>query len=168
MAYTKEFLDQMATVQEAFVWEAPAWETYERGSKWHIWMLLGAGALIIYAILTTNYLFAFIILLTAIILILVGNPYPHMVLVQIGQNGIVYDGRLYQFSQLNDFAIIYHPPNTKILYLEPKNPSRPRLRILLEDEDPVAIRLHLKNYLDEDLDLRDEHLSDIFGRLLGI
>ena len=104
----------------------------------------------------------------AIILILVGNPDPHMILVQIGHNGIVYDGRFYQFNQLNDFAIIYHPPHTKILYLEPKNPARPRLRILLEDEDPVAIRSHLKNYLDEDLDLRDEHVSDIFARLLGI
>jgi hypothetical protein len=168
MAYTKEFIDQMSENQDVFVWEAPAWETYERGKRWHLWMILVTLALMLYGVFTANYLFSFIILLTAVILILTANQEPHPILVQIGHNGIVYDGRLYEYSKLSDFAIIYHPPYAKVLYVTPRNIARPRLRILLQDEDPVAIRQHLKNYLDEDLHLRDEHLSDIFARLLRI
>jgi hypothetical protein len=168
MAYTREFLEEMAEAQRLFVWEAPAWERHERSPRWYIWMGLAVVALTAYAVITSNFLFAFIVLLTAIILVLAGNESPHAALVQLGHNGIVIDGKLYMFDQFHDFAIIYHPPDTKVLYLEPKNIARARLRISLEEEDPVAIREHLKRYLDEDLDLRNEHWSDIFGRFLKI
>jgi len=154
--------------QDAFVWETPSFEFMERGKRWYIWMSLVALALTGYAIYTANYLFAFIILLTALILVFSSERKPEKILIQIGDNGIVYDGRLYLYDQLHDFAIIYHPPQTKILYLEPKGWAKARLRVSLENEDPIAIRSHLKKYLSEDLDLRDEHVSDIFGRLLKL
>jgi hypothetical protein len=168
MAYTKEFLDEMMNAQDVFVWEAPSWEDHDRGPRWHLWMFLVVIVLTGYAIFTANYLFAFIILLTAVILILADNPDPHPVLVQIGHNGIVYHGQLFQFNEIHDFSIIYHPPHVKVLYLQPKNLARPRLRISLEEEDPIAIRTHLKNYVDENLKLRDEHLSHIIARLLKL
>lgn len=168
MAYTREFLEQMADAQREFVWEAPAWERHERGPRWYLWMALGVIVLTGYAVLTSNFLFAFIVLLTAIILVLAGNETPHTALIQIGHNGVVVDGRLHLYETFQDFAIVYQPPETKILYFEPKNISKGRLRISLEGENPIAIRDHLKGYLDEDLDLRNEHWSDIFGRLLKI
>lgn len=168
MAYSSEFLEQMASAQDLFVWEAWSWEHRERGPQWYLWMGLGAFALVAFAIYTANYLFAFIILLFVIIVVLSGNEKPHPVLIQIGHNGVVYDGRLYSFGDVNDFAIVYHPPETKVLYIQPKNVLKPRLRIHLEDQDPVEIRNHLKRYVDEDLDLREEHLSDIVGRLLKL
>ena len=168
MAYTEEFLEKIAQAQDAFVWEARAWERHERHPKWYLAMsgiaLLFAG----YAVFTANYLFAFIVFLVAIILVLAGNEEPHAVLVQVGDNGVVIDGKLYLFSQLHDFSIIYHPPETKVLYLEPKAYHRGRVRVLLEDQDPVALRTHLRKYLNENLDLQDEHISDIIGRLLRI
>lgn len=121
-----------------------------------------------YAIYAANYLFAFIILLTAIILVFAGNEKPRKVLIQIGNNGVVVDGRLYRFDELDNFAIIYYPPQTKVLYLEPSGILQARLRVELEDEDPVAVRNHLKKYLEEDLDLQEEHFSDIVGRLLKL
>jgi hypothetical protein len=168
MAYSQEFLQEMTNAQDSFVWEAPSWEEHDRSTRWYIWMSVVVVALTVYAVATANYLFAFIVLLTAVILILAGNERPRAVLVQIGHNGVVYDGRLFQYDKLSDFAIVYHPPHTKVLYFQPKNAVKARLRISLEDEDPVAIRNHLKTYLEEDLDLRDEHMSDIFGRLLRI
>ncbi|MDQ7814599.1 MAG: hypothetical protein RDU25_02245 [Patescibacteria group bacterium] len=168
MPYSKEFLDQMAQSQEAFIWEAPAWELQDRGPRWYLWM--GAAVLLLtgYAIYTANYLFAFIILLTAIILVIAGEQKTRKILVQIGDNGVVYDGRLFRFDELHNFAIIYQPPQTKVLYIEPNSVRHPRLRISLEDEDPVALRNHLRQYLTEDLDLQDEHYSDIVARLLKL
>ncbi len=168
MAYSEEFLKQVAEVQDYFVWESPSWEERERGRKWYIYMALIAIALTIYSILTSNYLFAFIILLSAIILVLAGNEEPRKILVQIGNNGVVYDGKLFLYDQLSDFAIIYHPPQTKVIYFQPRNLAHSRLRIPLLDQDPVAIRQHLKKYMEEDTYLRDEHFSDIFARLLRL
>jgi hypothetical protein len=168
MAYSKELTDHIAQSQDTFIWEAPSFEFIERGKRWYLWMSLVVLLFTGYAIYTANYLFAFIVLLTAIILVFAGERQPEKILIQIGNNGVVYDGRLYLYEDIHDFAIIYNPPETKILYIEPKGWAKARLRISLEDEDPVAIRNHLKRFLDEDLDLRDEHISDIFGRLLKL
>ena len=168
MAFTKEFIDEMTKAQDMFVWEAPSWEYVERGPRWFLWMSLVALVLAAYAIYTANYLFAFIILLTGLILVFAANEKPRKVLVQIGNNGIVYDGKLHMFDKIHDFAILYHPPHLRVLYVEPSAAFAPRLRISLEDEDPVAIRNHLRKFVEEDLDLQEEHVSDIFGRLLKL
>ncbi len=168
MAYTREFLDQISGAQDAFVWEADLWEAQPRSSRWYLWMAGIAIALFTYALFTTNYLFAFIVILTSIILVLAGNEQPRRGLVQIGHNGIVHDGNLYLFDKIQDFALVYQPPELKLLYIQPKNPLKPRLRINLEDQDPIALRNHLKAYVDENLVLRGEHYSDIFARLLKL
>lgn len=168
MAYSEDFLQQMADSQDIFAWETSSWEKFERSKKWYIWMGIVAVVGMIYTIVTVNYLFTFIIFLTVIILTLAGNQEPRTILFQIGHNGVVYDGKLYTYNQLADFAIVYQPPETKILYIQPRNFLYPRMRVQLEDQDPVAIRNHLKQYMDEDLDLRNEHYSDIFARLLRL
>jgi len=168
MAYTEEFLQKIAEAQDSFVWEAPAWDREERHPHWYLWMSLVALGFAGYAVFTANYLFAFIIFLIAIILVLAGNEDPHVMLVQVGHNGVVVDGKLYMFNQLHDFSIIYHPPETKVLYLEPKVLTRGRIRVSLADQDPIILRDHLRQYMQENLDLREEHLSDIIGRLLKI
>ncbi len=168
ISYPPEVEDALILAQDKFTWEAPLRIRYERGPRWYIFMSLGALLLLAYAIWTRNFLFAFLIILMAMILILAGNEEPKKVLVQIGDNGIVWDGKMYLFRDLDQFAIIYKPPYSKVLYLEHRNPIIPRLRIPLEDENPVDMRQHLKQYLREDLDLRGEHLSDIVARLLKI
>ena len=155
-------------MQEMFVWEAPAWERVERSPKWYLWMGLVAFALVAYAVYTSNYLFAFVVLLCVIILVLAGNETPQKILFQIGEHGIVAGGRMTPFQEIHNFAIVFQPPEVKVLYVQSKSWMQPRLRISLENENPVAIRAHLKRYVAEDLDLRDEHISDIVGRLLKL
>ena len=89
-------------------------------------------------------------------------------LIQIGDNGLVINGKLYLYQDLDTFSIIYQPPVVKVLYIETRNILTPRLRIALDEQDPLGIRQHLKQYLREDLDLRGEYVSDIVGRLLKI
>jgi len=168
MAYTPETLRQMAEAQDAFVWEMPEHEHHHRTSNWYLLVSLVALGCVAYAVLSSNYLFGLIILISAVILMLAGNEEPGQVLVQIGHNGVVVDGRFVPFDKLHNFSIIYHPPYTKVLYLERKYSPKPRLRLFLQDEDPIALRDHLLTYLPENLVLRDEHLSDIVGRLLRI
>lgn len=164
----QEFLDQMAELQDRYVWESPMYQRHERGPKWYIILTLVALLLVGYAIWTANFLFAFIILLAAIILVLAGNEHPETMLIQIGDNGIVVNGDYLPYSKLHNFSIVYQPPHVRVLYVESKNPFRPRLRVSLGEQDPVEIRDHLRRYLKEDLALQDEHASDILGKLFKI
>lgn len=168
MPYSEELLQDIIKAQDDFVWEVEAWEKNSRGPRWYLVMSIVVVAFVLYAVVTTNYLFAFIILLSAILIVLAGNEEPHTALVQIGRNGIVVDGRLHEYKDLANFSIIYHPPQTKLLYIETGNFIRPRLRIPLEDQNPLEIRSHLKQYLNENLLLQEEHISDILARLLKI
>jgi hypothetical protein len=168
MPYNDELLQEIIKAQDAFVWEAPDREARVRGPKWYLIMSAVALLFVIYAVVTGNFLFAFLILLIAIILVLAGNAAPEKTLIQIGKNGVVVGGKMYEFKDLSSFAIIYQPPETKVLYIESNKITQPRLRIFLQDQNPLEIRSHLKGYLNEDLDLQEEHLSDIVARLLKI
>jgi len=167
-SFPPEVEDAIVKSQDSFVWEAPAYLKFERGPSWYFVMTLVAVALMAYAVWTANFLFAFIILLMAILLILVGNKEPDKILVQVGENGIVWNGRLMLFQDLDRFGIVYQPPYAKVLYIEPKSPVVPRLRVELEDQDPIALRNHLRQYVRENLDLQNEYFSDIVARLLRI
>jgi hypothetical protein len=167
-SYPPEVEQALVLSQDKFVWETPAYVQYERGPGWYLVMGVVALFFVAYAVWAGNFLFAFLILLMAIILALTGNDQPKTILVQIGDHGVVWGGKLILFQDMDSFAIVYQPPLSKVLYLEPRSPFSPRLRVELEDEDPIALRLHLKQYLQEDLDLQSEHLSDIVARLLRI
>jgi hypothetical protein len=163
-----DFENRLIEAQDLYVWEAPAYERYERGPRWYLFMSLVALGFVAYAVWTTNYLFAFIVLIGAILLVLVGNEKPKRILIQIGQNGVVVNGEFMSFDDLRHFAIVYQPPRVKVLYLYPRGLPFRRHRIYLGEQNPVEIRQFLRQYLEEDLDLRDEHFSDILGKLLKL
>ena len=163
-----EYEQRMAEMQDAFVWETPAYERHERGPRWYIVMSVVALLLVGYAVWTSNFLFAFLILLAAIILILAGNEHPPTVLAQVGHNGIVWNGDYLPFDRVGHFAIIYQPPEVRVLYIQPRSAILPRLRIPLGDQDPLTLRNHLKQYVTEDLALKDEHASDMIARIFRL
>lgn len=165
---TPESREALIQGQDRFVWEVPTFEKYDRSKGWYVGMALAAVFLVAYAIYTANFLFAFFILLAAILLVVTGHHEPERTLVQIGDNGVVFHDKLYLFQDVDAFSIIYLPPSVKVLYIETRRLTSPRLRIPLADQDPVALREHLCRYLKEDTDLRGEHVSDIVGRLLKI
>lgn len=160
--------EAVIATQDRFVWEAPAYLKFERGPGWYFVLALVSVALMAYAVWTANFLFAFIILLMGILLLLVGNKDPQKVLVQVGDNDIVWNGKLMLYQDLDEFAIVYHPPVVKTLYINAKSPFIPRLRVELESQDPIALRSHLRQFLKEDMDLQSEYLSDIVARLLRL
>ena len=166
--YDPEFAEQLIEAQDIFVWEAPEYERYHRGPRWYIVMSIVVIFLVFYAIWTANYLFALIVLLAGVIFVIAGNEKPRNVLIQVGQNGVVVDGEYLDFEDIRHFAIIYQPPNIKTLYLYPRPMSRPRMRVYLGEQDPVELRGHLRRYVEEDLDLRDEHASDILAKLFKL
>lgn len=168
MALTPQTLRAIAEAQQEFVWEMPNHEARDRGPWWYVIVSVVTLLSVAYGIWASNYLFALIIIISAVILLFATEKDPEPILVQVGDHGVVLDGEFVPFDKLANFSVIYHPPATKVIYLERKYSIKPRVKLYMEDEDPVAIREHLLKYLPENLDLRDEHLSDIIGRLLKI
>ncbi len=167
-SFSPEIEEALIQSQDQFVWEAPAFEQFQRGPVWYFVMAIVTVFLVAYAIWTANFLFAFIIVLGALLLLLVGNKKPNKILVQVGDNGIVYNGKLILYQDIENFAIVYHPPVVKRLIIELRSMTQPRIPLILENEDPVALRNYLRIYLNENFDLQYEPFSDTLARLLRL
>lgn len=151
-----------------FTWSFKEYEKFQRSGRWYWVMGILAAALIAYAVMSGNYLFALIIVLFGIILVLQEMNEPAELDFGITDTGIVVGTKYYSFNELEKYWIIYNPPSVKVLYFEPKATLKHRLHIPIDEADPIVIRDYLNMYLLEDLEKEDEPLSDRLGRLLKI
>jgi hypothetical protein len=147
-------------------WKISEYQKFDRGRRWYLGVGLLAAALIAYAIISANYLFALIIVLFGIILFLQEMNEPAELDFAITNTGVVIGTKFYTYSELDKYWIIYNPPEVKMIYFEPKNVFKHRLSADLGEIDPVEVREYLNQFLYEDLDKEDEPLSDRLGRLL--
>ncbi|MEK7213463.1 MAG: hypothetical protein AAB678_03450 [Patescibacteria group bacterium] len=154
--------------QVIYQWSVKEYEQYERDGRWYWMMGIPGAALLVYAILAANYLFALVVVLFAIILFMHGIAEPVQVDFAITNTGLVLGRKYYKYNELSDFWIIYTPPEVKNLYFSVRTLTKHRLQISLLDNDPRPIRDYLKQYLVEDLEQEEEPLSDKIGRLFKL
>ncbi len=145
-------------------WTIQEYEQYKRSGFWYVIVTFLGLFFIIYALITGNFLFALIIVVFAIIMFLQHYQKPNQVLFKITELGVVVGRKFYNFSEFEDFYIIYNPPEVKTLYLNPKNILQPMLRVPLLDMNPVEIKHSLREFLPEDIDKEEEPLSDRVAR----
>lgn len=145
-------------------WTVPEYEQHERNLGWYIFMLIVGLLLVGYALFTGNFLFALIIVLSAIILFLQSQQHAPKIPFKICELGIIINNRFYPYAELADFYLIYNPPEVKTLFVETKSSLRPRLRVPLMDTDPNEVRFALLEFLPEDLQKEEEPFSDMIAR----
>ncbi|MBI2989849.1 MAG: hypothetical protein HYY51_01510 [Candidatus Magasanikbacteria bacterium] len=145
-------------------WTILEYEQHKRNVLWYTCMLVIGLALVAYALFTGNFLFALIIVLFSIILFLQSQQDPPRLPFRITELGIVINSRFYSYSELENFYIIYNPPEIKTLFFEPRSSARPRIRVPLGDQDPSEIRFTLREFLPEDTEREEEPFSDMFAR----
>lgn len=150
-----------------------AWETvdrprYERGRLWYAVMGLAGLALLLYAVITANFLFALIIIMFALVLYVSSLGEPRPVNMSITEDGVEIGQMFYPFREIDRFWFYYEPPEVKSLYLEFKNLIQPRLTVHLMDQNPNAVRGILSQFLKEDVSRTDEPLSEMIGRMFKI
>ena len=126
------------------------------------------AGLLIWSLFTLNILFAFIIILFGVILYLQTKRPPVDVKFNIFEDGIEIGAKFYKYKEINNFWLVYEPPQVKNLYLHFKTKIKPVLSIPLEKQNPIRIRKLLLKYVDEDLDKDEESFSEILGRRLKI
>jgi len=150
-------------------WATTQYPEYNRGRLWYaIAIILGLAA-IVWALITTNFLFAIIIIIFAIIIALGSLQKPGVLNVEITETGLALNDAFLPYEDVDRFAIIYNPPINNHLYLAFKKGMRPQFGISLEDQDPLEIRdILIKCNLNEDVEWTEEPGSDTIGRILKL
>lgn len=147
------------------VWQVPTFEKHSRSLVWYVVFGIFGLALFMYAIVSVNYLFAFILVLIAFIVYVQKHADPELVEFAITSKGIVIGKNAYPFKDIKNFWILYDPPVVKKLYFCFRRAIVPRIMVPLEDQNPLQVRDFLLQFLEEDLEQEEEPISEIFGRL---
>jgi len=144
-------------------WDVVEYEQHVRGTLWHVLVISFGIILVIYALATDNFLFAIIIILSAIILFLQSAVEPVRVYFAITDLGIILGNRFYQYDEFRAFYIIYNQ-EVQTIFFDTKSALRPDVRVpMAEDVDPMEIREMLQEVLEEDLE-KEEPLADRAAR----
>ena len=149
-------------------WEVDEYEQHDRPRRWYMVMGTAGAVLIIYALFTQNFLFALIIVLFAMVLFLQSHQTAPKVVIRVTDRGVGIQHRFYEYNELDNFFIIYQPPEIQTLFIDTKTSLRPRLRLPLLDNDPNDLRFTLRQYMAEDTTAEEEPLSDRVARMWRI
>lgn len=149
-------------------WEVDEYERHDRPRRWYVVMGIAGTALIAYALFVQNFLFALIIVLFAMVLFLQSHQVAPKVVIRVTDRGVGIQHRFYEYSELDNFFIIYQPPEVQTLFIDTKTSLRPRLRLPLLENDPNDLRFTLRQYLPEDTEVEEEPLSDRVARMWRI
>ncbi|MDQ5952700.1 MAG: hypothetical protein QG626_829 [Patescibacteria group bacterium] len=146
-----------------------AWETWEfipvqRSSRWYILASAAGLGMLIYALLTNNFVFALIIVMFAVIILMRDLKKPSRVQAAITSEGVVFNNEFYPFNDIKDFSVIFEPPVSN-LYLGFNNRFAPLVSIPLDDADPNQVRAELLPFIFENLERDSESLTDTLSRV---
>jgi hypothetical protein len=157
------------TFQKAiFSWIAPEYQQHTKTSRW--WLIAGIIylAAIIGEIITKNWSFLVATLVLAPVYWYIHEFHPpKYTKVILSEAGIKIGNRTIPFSQMVSFWIFYEPKVLKTLNFRLHKGAFNELVIQLEDQDPVAIREFLQQYIPE-LEGKSEEWTSVLLRLLKL
>jgi len=154
--------------KELISWEFPEFRQHERSRGWYIVAIVIGALLLLYSVFTMNFLFALVIIITAMIFFLRMSAEVQDIKFAIYEDGIQVGEKFHEFKAFSDFYVIYEPPEIKTLYLNFDSLLNPRLSIPLGDINPIKVREILLDYLEEDLEQEEEAFSDFVERLFKL
>ena len=147
-------------------WTMDEFHRHERSNAWYV-IFLGIGlGLILYAIVTANYIFAVLLVLIGTFMILQHFRDPDNVPVVILSTGIAVGNHYHPWDEVKDFWIAYDPPHVSKLYVDYNLDREPYVSIdLPEDMDPNEIREVMLLFTEESTKRKEESLTDYVRRL---
>lgn len=147
-------------------WSFPEFSVPERSKTWYLLAFLIGGALLLYSILTANFLFGLIIILAAVIMFVQQHKEAGQVNFGVAEDGVLVGDKFFDYQSIKHFWLVYEPSRIKNLYIEFNSVLRPRLTIPLEDINPIKVRKILLEHITEDLSKENEPTSEALGRIL--
>jgi len=164
--FQKQIPDDIGEVH--IEWDFPEFIKERKSKLWYLGVAIILVLLLLYSIMTVNYLFVIILFLSVFIIVYQFFQEPRQVNVKIAQDGIIIDNDFYPYKLLKNFWIIYQPPEVKNLYVGFKNNIRKSYSIPLHDINPIKVRDLLLQYLKEDTEKEEEETDDILARAMKL
>lgn len=149
-------------------WDIPEFDHHNRSRGWFIAAAIIGIAVLVYALVTRNFLFAIIVILAAIILYQQSTVAPKDIGFAITEGGLEVGPDFFAFKDIKNFWIHYEPPHGKTIFFTFKSSLRPGLSVPLRDENPVPVRQTLLRYVPEDQERENEPITHAIGRNLKI
>jgi len=182
---TKLFQDKQKNMSENnskyLRWQVPEYRKPDRNQTWYILAAIFIVICLFFCFFTvrswslvflgysSNFLFALILIIAAIIMIINESQPTIMVDIELGPEGLKVGTKFYDYDELKNFAVLYKPKQgIKNLYFEFKASLRLRLSIPLRRLDALTVRNFLIRYLDEDLERVAPPLSEQLTKLLKL
>jgi len=149
-------------------WRVPEYHEHERSQRWYAIAITVLGLMLVYAVLTGNFLFAIILIIVSIIMTVQDKQKAPEVDIAVADSGLRVGGKEYKYSVFKNFWIYYEPSEQKLLFFEFKSAVRPRLSLPLLNKNPLRIRALLLKHLPEDIEKENEPISEQLTRLLKL
>lgn len=162
-------------------WQIPNYRKPNRSKNWYIAASIFIILCLFFSFFTiikwhpvflghsSNFLFALIIIVSAIIMLINENQPVAMLDCKLGPEGVKVANRLYEYGSIKNFSVIYKPrESVKNLYFEFNSSVRQRLSIPLRSMDPLLVRNYLLKYLKEDLERSETPLSEQLTKLFKL
>lgn len=149
-------------------WTYPEFNKHQRGAWWYVAFIGVSGAILTYSILNGNFLLAIVIILFGFIMLNYHRHEPNEVPFQIRAKGIRIGSKFILYTSLQNFWIVYEPPQIKTLYFMRKERLHTEVSIPLIEANPIQIRDFLGTLISEDLSKETETSNDSLGRILKI
>ena len=149
-------------------WDVDEYTRHDRGPMWYVVAAIIGTGLIIFALITANFLFAVIILMFGVISFVLHLREPSKIDVAITNLGIALSDSFISYKDIRDFSIVFNPPAVKLIYIDFKSSFKPLLAIPLENIDPNDAREILLQYVKENLSRTEETFTDLICRVYKI
>ncbi len=145
-------------------WSAHLSPPHRRDQVLYTTIALIATAVLV-AYFTHDFLFTIVLILAAIVLNLNATRPHRPSEITIHATGVSIDDQNHHYADIKSFWIDYEP-NLKELSLELKKGYSPRIRVPLEETNPLEIRQAMISYVPEKE--HEQSLLDHIIRLIGI
>lgn len=151
-------------------WRVPEYPQYVRGRNWYIIAAILGILLLIYSVITGNFLFAVIIILAVLISIVSSRNKTELVDFKLFQDGVKMDNTIYPWDKFQAYWIVKESDEDSSynLGLDLKNIFKTDLYVPIKNQSIKEVEEFVSKYLKKNPDRKDEPFSYLIGRKLKI
>ncbi len=141
-------------------WQAPLRATHRRSEQWYTVAGSLSAVLILYGVLTSNWVFAFVFALVPALYFLVRHENHRDHTIEIYETGINFDGKFRAWSEYQEFWI-FHAPGYYELHIASVKAYGRDICIQTSNIDPYVIRDVLGYFLPQSANKKEKTLDAI-------
>jgi hypothetical protein len=153
----------LAVDKPVFTWESPEFVRYKKDNKWMAYLIIIAIVLCVVLGFMQQWSGIALVVVAAIVFITLSGAHPKSITSAVYAEGLVIDGKVYNYEQIKSFWISYG--DLPKIRCQLTGRFGGIVTMPLGEEDPEQIRLFLAKHLPEEED-KGEDLSDMINRII--